>query len=167
MGAADVLAFVSLVDSLCIRVWVDGGWAVDACLGRQTREHGDLDIAMEAADVPPLLSTLAERGFAQREQGEPWNFVLVDGTGQEIDVHAVVFDEAANGVLTPGAVYPAGSLGEYVGVISGRRVRCISPEWLVRFHTGYAVDAGDWAYVSALCANFDIPIPDEYRSFHS
>jgi len=28
---------------------LDGGWAVDALLGRQTRPHGDLDIALPAA----------------------------------------------------------------------------------------------------------------------
>lgn len=38
--------------------------------------------------------------------------------------------------------------------MNGRTVDCIMPEWLVRFHTGYEVDATDWADVSALCARF-------------
>ncbi|WP_184759291.1 hypothetical protein [Streptosporangium album] len=42
---------------------------------------------------------------------------------------------------------------------------CISPEWLVRFHTGYAVDADDWADVSALYERFGISIPGDYQRF--
>jgi lincosamide nucleotidyltransferase A/C/D/E len=44
-------------------------------------------------------------------------------------------------------------------------VRCIAPEWEVRFHTGYPVDEQDWHDVSALCARFDIPVPDDYARF--
>jgi len=46
-----------------------------------------------------------------------------------------------------------------------RPVACITPEWLVRFHTGYAVDATDWADVSALCERFGLAVPDDYRRF--
>jgi lincosamide nucleotidyltransferase A/C/D/E len=44
-------------------------------------------------------------------------------------------------------------------------VKCITPEWLVRFHTGYELDETDWSDVSALCERFGIPIPDEYARF--
>lgn len=30
-----------------MRVWLDGGWGVDALLGRQTRPHDDMDIVIE------------------------------------------------------------------------------------------------------------------------
>ena len=36
---------------------------------------------------------------------------------------------------------------------------------VVTFHTGYEVDAGDWADVQALCERFDLPIPDDYQRF--
>ena len=49
--------------------------------------------------------------------------------------------------------------------MNGRTVDCIMPEWLVRFHTGYEVDATDWADVSALCARFGLPVPPEYLGF--
>ena len=61
-------------------------------------------------------------------------------------------------------VYPAGSLTG-TGTINGRTVDCVSPEWLVKFHTGYTVDADDWADVSALCARFDLPIPADYEPY--
>ncbi|WP_425312307.1 nucleotidyltransferase domain-containing protein [Planobispora rosea] len=39
-------------------------------------------------------------------------------------------------------LYPAQALAG-TGRIGGRRVACISPQWLVRFHTGYAAGADD------------------------
>ena len=42
---------------------------------------------------------------------------------------------------------------------------CITPEWLVRFHTGYEIDATDRADVSAVCERFGIPVPREYLRF--
>ena len=52
MTADDVCGFLALMDANGVRVWLDGGWAVDACLGSQTRCHGDLDIVIEERDVP-------------------------------------------------------------------------------------------------------------------
>lgn len=37
MTADDVCGFLGLMDAHGIRVWLDGGWGVDACLGYQTR----------------------------------------------------------------------------------------------------------------------------------
>jgi lincosamide nucleotidyltransferase A/C/D/E len=39
---------MSLLDQEGVRAWLDGGWAVDALLGRQTRLHSDLDLAVVA-----------------------------------------------------------------------------------------------------------------------
>jgi len=166
MTEADVVAFLDLVESLGIRVYVDGGWAVDAALGEQTRPHGDLDIAVERRYAVPLGDALRERGYSgvPRPDTRPWNFVLGDDAGHRIDFHVIDFDAEGNGMLGPpeyGDVYPAGSLTG-VGVIDGREVGCVTPEWQVRFHTGYTVDDGDWHDVSRLCARFDIPIPADY-----
>jgi lincosamide nucleotidyltransferase A/C/D/E len=73
----------------------------------------------------------------------------------------ITIDASGNGVYGPaenGQFYPAEALTG-TEVINGRRVDCFSPEWLVEFHTGYEVDATDWADVSALCQRFGIPIP--------
>jgi hypothetical protein len=43
MTAEDALAPYDLFRSQGITVWLDGGWGVDALLGRQTRPHSDLD----------------------------------------------------------------------------------------------------------------------------
>jgi lincosamide nucleotidyltransferase A/C/D/E len=169
MTAADVVAFVELMDGLGIRVWLDGGWAVDACLGEQTRRHGDLDIAIEQRDVEAAVAALRDRGFGPvpRDDTRPWNFVLGDGAGRQVDFHVLVFDEHGDGVYGPpenGEVYPADALTGH-GSVGGRGVACLTPECQVRFHTGYEVDADDWADVSALCRQFGIPVPGDYRRF--
>jgi lincosamide nucleotidyltransferase A/C/D/E len=51
MTGRDVSRFLDLVDEHQVRIWLDGGWAVDACLGRQTRQHDDLDIVIEEKDL--------------------------------------------------------------------------------------------------------------------
>jgi Aminoglycoside-2''-adenylyltransferase len=38
--------------------WVAGGWAIDLAVGRQTRPHDDLDIAVLRRDQPALVSVL-------------------------------------------------------------------------------------------------------------
>jgi len=48
----DVHWYLDLFDTLGIRVWIDGGWGVDALLAEQTRPHEDLDIVIPEGDVP-------------------------------------------------------------------------------------------------------------------
>src|SRR3982751_249063 len=59
----DVLCVLDLADRAGARLWIDGGWGVDALLGGQTREHGDLDIAVEARHLSAFLTALSGCGF--------------------------------------------------------------------------------------------------------
>ncbi|MGI3781472.1 MAG: nucleotidyltransferase domain-containing protein, partial [Janthinobacterium lividum] len=43
------------------RAWVAGGWGVDALVGRQTRPHRDLDLAVDGEDVPTAIAALERR----------------------------------------------------------------------------------------------------------
>lgn len=167
MTAKDAIGLYDLLEREGIKIWIDGGWAVDALLGEQTRSHADLDIALETRFLRRLRDVLAECGYQQipRDDTRPWNFVLGNGAGLEVDVHAFTFDENGDGVYGPpenGDYYRADALtGE--GVIDGRPVRCISPEWLVRFRTGYELEETDFHDVTALCERFGIELPREYR----
>lgn len=147
-----------------IQVVVDGGWGVDALLGEQTRPHADLDIAVEHKDVPTLRAVLEARGYLDvpRDDTRDCNFVLGDGHGHEVDVHSYTYD--ADGKLVFGVAYPFGSLTGS-GTIEGYPVRCVSAEWMVRFHTGYQVDEDDYRDVSALCRRFGLALPREYEGF--
>jgi lincosamide nucleotidyltransferase A/C/D/E len=45
------------------------------------------------------------------------------------------------------------------GRIAGTDVRCESPEWTVRWRTGYPPRPNDLHDVSLLCGKFGIPLP--------
>jgi lincosamide nucleotidyltransferase A/C/D/E len=51
-----------------------------------------------------------------------------------------------------------------IAQIRGRAVKCISPEWLVKFHAGYELDENDYHDVVALSDRFGIELPKEYRN---
>ena len=74
----NVCAFLALMETHRVDVWLDGGWAVDAALGRQTRGHSDVDIVIEERDVPAAVSTLQDVGYAPvpRPDTRAWNFVM-------------------------------------------------------------------------------------------
>lgn len=72
-----------------------GGWAVDAWLGRQTREHGDVDIAVFQEDLDELFDHL--RGWqliahdpnVPGDTSEPWN-------GRHLDLPAHIHGRLAS-----------------------------------------------------------------------
>jgi lincosamide nucleotidyltransferase A/C/D/E len=166
MTSLDVVNFYNELDNLGIGIWIDGGWGVDALLGEQTRPHADLDIFIQEKDVAKLRELLEAEGYKEikLEIARPYNFVLGDDTGHEIDVHVIVFDDEGNVIYGPvdnGEIYPAATLGG-IGVINGRIVKCISPEWMVKFHTRYKPDENDFKDVSALCKKFGMDLPEEY-----
>lgn len=168
MKAENVIELYDLFEKSGIRIRLDGGWSVDALLGEQTRLHDDLDIVVEKKDVKKLRGILLERGYKdiQRDDTSIFNFVLGDVVGNLIDVHVIVLDKNGNGLYGPvkkGVMYPAGALTGN-GNIKNRSVRCISPEYLVKFHTGYNIDEKDIRDVTAICKRFNIPYPKEYKN---
>jgi lincosamide nucleotidyltransferase A/C/D/E len=166
MTPKDVIGVVTVLEQEGIEVWVDGGWGVDALLGRQTRNHADLDIAIKHADVAAARRILKERGYRDvpRDDTKDFNFVLGDEDGHRVDVHSFTFDDAGKCIY--GCPYPSDSLTG-TGAIAGRGVKCISPEWMVRFHSGYALDSDDYHDVLTLCDAFGIHLPSEYERFRS
>ena len=82
----DAAALIALLEQNGFEVYVDGGWAVDAVLGEQTRPHEDLDIALPHAQVPRLRALLSSRGFCELHRDDIWecNFVLADEAGRQL-----------------------------------------------------------------------------------
>ncbi len=103
MTSMHVIDLYSRLQDPGIEIWVDGGWGVDALLGEQTRVHSDLDIAIQQKDLLKLRELLDAQGYkdVQRDDTRPWNFVLGDDAGHEVDVHAIVFDDQGNGLYEP------------------------------------------------------------------
>lgn len=50
-------------DEAGIEYWLFGGWAMDFHVGRVTREHGDVDLAIWLADMPRIGVVLAAGGW--------------------------------------------------------------------------------------------------------
>jgi len=169
MIASDVIKIYTDLENLGVTIWIDGGWGVDALLGEQTRPHKDLDIAIQERDVPQLRALLEARGYKEikLQDSRPWNFVLGDENGREVDLHVIVLDDHGNGFYGPiekGVMYPAASLTG-TGSIDGRIVKCISAEWVVKFHSGYKLKEKDFRDVSALCKKFGIGLPESFAQF--
>lgn len=112
MKAEDVLGLYNALERSGVQIWVDGGWGIDALLGKETRQHRDLDIAIQQKDVGQLRELLKGLGYEEirLEIARPHNFVLGNPNGKEVDVHVIVFDGEGNGIYGPvenGGMYPA------------------------------------------------------------
>ena len=164
MPAAKVIDIVQLLDQNKIEVIIDGGWAVDALLGEQTRPHEDLDLAVFHQDVPKIRALFDALGYQEVIRDDSWecNFVLGDDQGHLIDFHSCTFDGEGNNIF--GVKYPLESL-QGSGIIANFPVRCVPPDWLVKFHSGYELDENDYQDVKLLCEKFGLQIPEEFNEF--
>ena len=141
MNSVDVIDLYTTLEGLGVEIWIDGGWGIDALLGEQTRAHKELDIAIQQKDVPMLRQFLLTRVYrdVKLEEAKAWNFVMGDEHGREIDVHVNVFEDKGDGLYGPaekGEMYHATSLTGK-DEIESYTVRCILPEWMVKFHSAY------------------------------
>src|SRR5437879_12605804 len=160
------MTFSALVEPLQLfsdsdlEIWLEVGWGVDALLGVQTRPHKDVDLIVRIGDLGKLREILGHQGFALRDGGAPSNFVLVDPSGLEIDVHAVTFDEDGNGVyrMANGRdwIYPAAGF-DGRGTVGDVPVRCLSPEVQVLCHAhGYVPTDKDIEDMQRLRTRFGV-----------
>jgi len=165
MGAADVLETIDRLSAAGVRVWLDGGWGVDALLGEQTRDHDDLDIVISLAVADAARRALEAAGFAILEEEATAQFLARDPADHRVDVHTVAFDEAGDGWqrLADGGWWRylvAGFTGE--GWVGGRRVACLTAEVQIHCHTGYDPDDGDRRDVALLAERFGLVLPVPY-----
>jgi lincosamide nucleotidyltransferase A/C/D/E len=166
MPAEHVTTLMSLLEKSALRVWVDGGWGVDALLGEQTRPHQDLDIAIDRRALSQVLDVLTARGYAVFHDEMPTRVEVRDEHGHRVDIHPLTFDSRGNGLQE----LQDGTFGMYTvdglsgkGLINGVEVNCLSPELQMRFHEGFEPDENDVQDVYALHNRFGIEIPDMYR----
>jgi len=166
MTAETLVGLYKDLEAVGLRIWIDGGWGVDALLRRQTRAHEDVDFVVEENDLAELVALLRARGYDDipRDDTRSWNFVLGDDAGSDVDLHVVVFDAQGNGIYGPpenGESYPAYSFGGR-GRINGHEVLCMSVEFQVINHTGYKPRDKDVQDMQVLCAEFGLEPPEEY-----
>lgn len=162
MTERDVIDSYDALTAQGIAIWIDGGWCVDALLGRQTRDHTDLDIAVRRDDERAARAVLLSLGFvaAARDDSSEWNYAMVDALSRSVDVH--VFDYDERGRNTYGAAYPRGSLNG-TGMLAGREVRCVAAKWMFAFKTAYPPSDKDLHDVNALAEKYGFPVPETHR----
>jgi lincosamide nucleotidyltransferase A/C/D/E len=169
MTAESAVQLLGALSAHSVEPCVGGGWAVDALVGRQTREHSDLDLWVPASQAESLFVALASLGVDRVfpwPGDRPWNFVVHDGHHRRIDLH---FHERADpetlhyGAFDGGHFFPAAALDGH-GLIGTTDVRCEHPEWSVRWHTGYPARAVDHHDVPLLCERFGLELPEAFRT---
>ena len=190
MQAEEVVALYTLLEKRGVRLWVDGGWGIDALLEEQTRPHKDFDALVCFDDLTSLSDILAAHGFTLkeiweenhwvaypvrlrligREQGAVGEvataFVLRNGEGQELDVHVLRLDSHGAGIPAWNAdiIYPPSALAGR-GSIAGTPVRCLSTEMQMATHTGYALQAKDLQDVRLLHERFGVAYSEEHARY--
>ena len=135
----DLFEVLDMIEQLGIRYWLDGGWGVDALVGRQTREHRDVDINFDAACTEKLRQKLEEKGYEVVTDWSPVRIELYHPQLSYIDIHPFVLKEdgTAKQADLEGGWYEFEA--DYFGsaVLDGREIPCISVKGQKIFHTGY------------------------------
>ena len=138
-GPVEVQAVLDTLQDAGCRVWVAGGWGVDVLLGRVTRAHRDLDLAIDAAGLEAGLDRLSRRGYVVETDWLPVRVELHRPGRGRVDLHPVVLDEHGDGVQAgfDGEVfrYPAADLVR--GHLDGVEVGCLSARLQLVFRQGY------------------------------
>lgn len=119
-------------------VWVDGGWGVDALVGRQTRPHGDLDLGVARPELDRVVEVLGGLGYEISDARYLQVTVqLTHADGHRIDLHPSTpmpgggteqLDFDGNTYFIPPPVD---------GQIGGQPVRCMPASAQRRSHEGY------------------------------
>jgi lincosamide nucleotidyltransferase A/C/D/E len=155
MRAASVLAVLAELEAAGLRVWVAGGWGVDALVGRETREHSDLDLAVDHEQLADTIALLESMGYTIETDWRPARLSMATAAGEHVDLHPVRF--AADGSAVQSSVDDATFFyradGFIRGEVDGVAVPCLSVEQQLAFRSGYPprdVDRHDVALLESL-----------------
>jgi lincosamide nucleotidyltransferase A/C/D/E len=141
MALGDVFEILGALSSAQVRWWLAGGWGVDALLGEQTRRHKDLDLIVEAEDIPAAVKALDALGFrpvpetvpgADRHvEGSlmPYRELVQDAAARTVDLHPLDTRAwtAQLGIEEPFAT----------GMLGGWYVGCLSAAAQIAAHQGF------------------------------
>ncbi len=133
------LMVIDLLTELKIQYWVEGGWGIDVLIGKQTREHRDIDIDFDAASETLLIDKLQETGYQITTDLRPTRVELYHPIYGYIDVHPLIISPAgsAKQANSEGGWFELEAIWFSESTFEGRIIPCISVEGQRLFHSGY------------------------------
>lgn len=163
VNITDVKQILQFAIDAEIKVFLDGGWGVDALLGYQSRAHNDIDIFVEKNDYQNFIEIMKANGFYEikMEYTTLNHTVWEDLKNRIIDLHCFEYTDEGE-ILYDGDCFPVETFSGK-GRIEEIEVSCIEPYSQVMFHLGYEFDENDAHDVKLLCETLHIEIPNEYR----
>jgi lincosamide nucleotidyltransferase A/C/D/E len=174
VNATDVVEVLALLGAAGVRACLVGGWATDAILGRHTRAHADLDLAIDAACEATARASMERAGFHFSHEVPVGRWLLVqvkmiDGLRRAVALHPVDLEAWAApagpesirqgardlGMAEIGDVFATGRLAE-------QDVPTLSAAAQLVLRCGYEIRDSDRQDVDALCRRFGLPSPPPY-----
>ncbi len=73
MDIAFIQQLMAAAEARNLPLWLQGGWAIDARLGRITREHGDVDLAFPGERQAEFIGLLLALGGGMITRATPWH----------------------------------------------------------------------------------------------
>ncbi len=154
MPANEVRRIVDWLEDAGATYQINGGWAVDALVGRETRPHQDLDLFLDTDVVVDLMTWLAARGYQVTEDWRPVRVELSGAKGR-VDVHPMQVLDNGDGIQEGlgDDTFVHAARDRTRGEIEGREVFVASAGRLRQLRRGYeprAVDLHDLAQLDRL-----------------
>jgi hypothetical protein len=105
-----------------IDYWLFGGWAVDFHVGRVTRDHADVDVAVWQADLDRIRVLLEAQGWEHAPEPEEDGYTGYERGDVRLELAFLACDEAGI-VYTPlvegRGDWPVGSFGDTQAEVDG------------------------------------------------
>jgi lincosamide nucleotidyltransferase A/C/D/E len=171
MASEDVLAVVDALASAAVPFYLAGGWGVDALVGRQSRSHDDLDVVIDDYDhdLARAVDALKPLGYElvatyERRAWMPKNTVLEDDTGRGVDLDSLNWELLAREFGPPASEAADRASFEHrvftEGTVAGKRVRCLSADVQLLFHTLFDLNVPHVHDVTLLREELGASVPD-------
>ena len=135
-----------------VRYWLTGGWGVDALVGRQTRAHRDLDLAVDADTFVEAVAVLGTLGYTAETDWLPVRLELAAPGGRWVDLHPVVVDARGDGRQAgpDGNHFDHPAADRVTGAVEGHALPCLSAARQRIFRSGYPLRRQDEADLAEL-----------------
>lgn len=129
------------LDARALGWWLFGGWALDAQLGRVTREHGDVEFWVERSNGDAVCDAMVSIGAETVDSQPVEESRAFDRDG--VSFSSAFFDRNDDGSFGVQGrwsdwVFPPGSFGESAGELDGLVMPTMSVEGMLAMKEQYS-----------------------------